>query len=322
MPRKTHRRITIGVAAVIVASFVVMTPNAYASVVTAVSASPSSLTAGAAATYTVDFSTSSTGALGIGSGTITLAAPVGTQLPLTPSDYSVNGTLVTVTPTDSAANNVTITTPVAVTSSESLIVVAGVGATATNPVVAGSGSVSVSTSLDLAPVPSNPTYTIVAGTASQAVATFGEGQTAPVGTSFPNPLDATVEDSHGNPVLAAGTQVVFTAPASGASGTFFNGTTTDSATTGNNGTAVSPPFTASMVAGTYAVSGASTGLSATTLWRDKRRRNRLSGRGHVRQRTDSNCWRELSDQLQHHNRRLEQQSGAHSWNRRHIHRSN
>ena len=52
------------------------------------------------------------------------------------------------------------------------------------------------------------------------------------------------KDSHGNPVLIAGTSVTFTAPASGASGTFANATNITTTTTNSSGVATATVFTA------------------------------------------------------------------------------
>src|SRR5439155_10155428 len=54
--------------------------------------------------------------------------------------------------------------------------------------------------------------------------TSGSGQTATITTAFAAPLVATVSSASGEPV--AGGSVTFTAPASGASGTFTGGVTT------------------------------------------------------------------------------------------------
>jgi hypothetical protein len=50
-------------------------------------------------------------------------------------------------------------------------------------------------------------------------------------------MSATVEDAEGNPVLTANTSVTFTAPGSGASGTFANGTDTTTVLTLASGVA-------------------------------------------------------------------------------------
>ena len=258
-------RIAVGMVAALVASFVIMTPAAYAASVGSVSASPSSLTAGVSVAYTVGFSTSSTGALAAGTDTITLSGPPGTQFPLTATDYTVNGTSVSVLPTQTATNNVTITTPVAVNASTAVGVVAGVGNTATNTTVAGTDTLHVNTSIDATPIASNPAYAITAGVASQVVVTAGGDQSATVGSTFINPLSATIEDQYGNPVLVALTRVTFTAPASGASGTFANGTDTAVTTTNSSGIATTTAFSANTTGGPYAVVAASSGVTSAAF---------------------------------------------------------
>ena len=114
MPRNVNRKIAVGIAAVLISPFGFMTNGAFAGTISSVTAVPNSLVAGNAATYTIDFTTSATGALVSGVGTITLTAPLGTQLPLFANDYSVNGVTTTIAPTDSAADNVSITTPITV----------------------------------------------------------------------------------------------------------------------------------------------------------------------------------------------------------------
>ncbi len=93
-------------------------------------------------------------------------------------------------------------------------------------------------------------------------ATTGSAQSAAVGQPFAGPFEATVTT---NSVRIAGQKVTFTAPASGASGTFANGTTTDVEITDTNGLAKSSAFTANATGGAYAVtatvSGAATPVS-------------------------------------------------------------
>jgi hypothetical protein len=87
----------------------------------------------------------------------------------------------------------------------------------------------------------------------------GTRQSAAFGEAFAEPLVATVT-SNGTP--AAGVEVTFTAPASGASGTFANGEATETDTTGANGMATSTTFTANAtVGGPYTVTALVTGLS-------------------------------------------------------------
>ena len=81
-------------------------------------------------------------------------------------------------------------------------------------------------------------------------ATAGTPQSATAGTTFATPLQATVKDSNNNPV--SGATVTFTAPSSGASGT-FGGSATVTAITGTTGIATAPAFTANSQTGTYLV---------------------------------------------------------------------
>ncbi len=142
-------RVATATVIAFVASFVAMSSVAYAATVSGVTASPSSSTAGAAATYTVGFTTSSSGGLGSGVGTVTLNGPPGTQFPLVATDYTVNGTVVIAAPSHTTSTNVTITTPVTISPSSPVAIVAGVGATVTNTTTAGIDAIGVSTSADL-----------------------------------------------------------------------------------------------------------------------------------------------------------------------------
>jgi beta-lactamase superfamily II metal-dependent hydrolase len=92
--------------------------------------------------------------------------------------------------------------------------------------------------------------------------TAGTPQSATVGTPFAQQLQATVRDAGNAPISGAG--VTFTAPGSGASGTFSNGTTTASVITDASGVATSPVFTANATAGSYSV-GAANGSFTTTF---------------------------------------------------------
>jgi hypothetical protein len=62
-------------------------------------------------------------------------------------------------------------------------------------------------------------------------------------------------------IRMAGEKVTFTAPASGASGKFANGTTSDTEITNSLGTATSSAFTANTTGGTYSVTAAVSGAS-------------------------------------------------------------
>ena len=115
--------------------------------------------------------------------------------------------------------------------------------------IAGSYSVMA----DIGTLTTNPGFALtnVAGAPASVTATGGTPQTAAINTAFANPLEATVDDSFGNPV--AGVTVTFTAPASGASGTFAGGVNT--ATTNSVGVATSAVFTANGTTGSYVVTG-------------------------------------------------------------------
>ena len=102
------------------------------------------------------------------------------------------------------------------------------------------------------------TLTNTVGGPASIIATSGSGQSAIEGTAFAAPLVATVKDGSGNPL--SGILVTFTAPPlTGASGTFAGGVA--SATTGANGSATSPIFTANNVAGTYNVTASVAGVT-------------------------------------------------------------
>jgi hypothetical protein len=87
----------------------------------------------------------------------------------------------------------------------------------------------------------------------------GSGQSATVATAFTNPLVVKDVDQYGN--LVSGVTVTFTAPGSGASGTF---TTSATAVTGSNGQATSNAYTANTTAGgAYNVVASATGATPT-----------------------------------------------------------
>ena len=111
-----------------------------------------------------------------------------------------------------------------------------------------------------ATTPANFSLTNMVGAPATITASSGSGQSVQVSTAFPNPLVATVVDSHSNPV--SGVLVTFAAPSSGASGTFAGGATT--ATTDANGKATSATFTANATpGGPYPVTASVSGVSAS-----------------------------------------------------------
>ena len=82
------------------------------------------------------------------------------------------------------------------------------------------------------------------------VATAGSGQNTNVNTAFATALKATVTESG---TAQNNIQVTFTAPASGASGTFPGPSTTAVASTNSSGVATAPTFTANATGGSYNV---------------------------------------------------------------------
>jgi uncharacterized repeat protein (TIGR01451 family) len=104
----------------------------------------------------------------------------------------------------------------------------------------------------------NGTLTVNAAAPSSITATGGDNQNAPVGTAFASALQATVTDQYGN--LVSGASVTFTAPASGASGTFSNGDTTITVTTDASGLA-GATLTANTTAGSYSVTATVGGVA-------------------------------------------------------------
>ena len=104
-------------------------------------------------------------------------------------------------------------------------------------------------------------YTIPGAAASFGV-TAGSNQSAAPGVAFAKPLVVNVLDSQGSPV--DGETVNFTAPTSGASGTFTNtGTNVTTAITDSSGLAVSSVFTANSQLGSYIVTATVAGLSGS-----------------------------------------------------------
>jgi hypothetical protein len=115
---------------------------------------------------------------------------------------------------------------------------------------------SISTSLDSAANTNN--FTLTAGDPSQVSPTGGNNQSATVGTAFAQPLQAKVTDSCGNNIQ--GTNVAFSGPGTGASGSFAAGTSTTDA----SGVATSQTLTANTVAGDWDATASVTGGSNPT----------------------------------------------------------
>jgi hypothetical protein len=96
-----------------------------------------------------------------------------------------------------------------------------------------------------------------AATVAALAATAGSGQSATVGTNFATNLGARATDSNGSPV--SGALATFSAPTSGASGSFIGGSPTPSVTTGSDGVATAPILTANATAGSFQVTAAVAG---------------------------------------------------------------
>ena len=137
---------------------------------------------------------------------------------------------------------------------------------ATSPTLtanATAGNYNVNATVTGAAAPAVFSLTNTAGSASTITATSGSGQSTPVNSIFSNPLVATVKDASGNTV--ANVSVTFTAPASGASGTFtVAGAPAATATVQTNasGVATSPAFTANGTGGAYSVTASVSGAAS------------------------------------------------------------
>jgi hypothetical protein len=96
------------------------------------------------------------------------------------------------------------------------------------------------------------------GIATSISATGGTPQAATVNTAFAIPLRATVKDANNIPV--SGATVTFTAPATGARGS-FGGSPTATAVTNSSGVAAASAFTANSTAGSYTVAASVSGVA-------------------------------------------------------------
>src|SRR6185369_4764327 len=95
--------------------------------------------------------------------------------------------------------------------------------------------------------PGNFTLTNNAGNPASITTTAGSGQNTTVNTAFAATLRATVKDLFNNPV--GGRTVTYTAPTTGASGTFTGGLTTTTAQSNSDGIVASPAFTTNSIPG-------------------------------------------------------------------------
>jgi hypothetical protein len=120
------------------------------------------------------------------------------------------------------------------------------------------GSYTVKATVAGVTTPANFILTNTAGAAASIAANAGTPQTATESAAFATALQATVEDSGGNPV--SGATVTFTAPASGASGT-FGGSAKASSITNASGVATAPTLTANSQIGSYTITASVAGVT-------------------------------------------------------------
>ena len=195
----------------------------------------------------------------------------------TPQSHAVNGTFgsalvatVTTDGTPTSGITVTFTAPAtgpsatfSNTTSLSANAVSDANGLATSPALTAngvSGSYTVTATIAGVPTPASFSLTNTTGSPAAILATSGTPQSAPVNAAFALPLVATVVDSGQNPV--SGAVVTFTAPATGATGTFVNTTATETDITNANGVATSTTFTANGTSGGYVVTASVAGVSA------------------------------------------------------------
>jgi hypothetical protein len=197
------------------------------------------------------------------SGTMTLAMPIPTgftiQSVVSGADWNCTAstasnlscTTSTVKAAGQAWSNVGVNLAVASTATP------GVGNAANTFAVTLSGGGAVASAT------ASSTPTIVQVPTQMSVNSGTTPQSATVLTAFANALAVTVKDAGNNPVQNA--SVTFTAPASGASGTFTGGTNTITVATTASGVALAP-FTANAIAGSpYQVSAAAAGLTTVNF---------------------------------------------------------
>lgn len=106
-------------------------------------------------------------------------------------------------------------------------------------------------------------FSITAGQASAIVISAGNNQSATHGTTFAKALVVIVTDSEGNPV--SGNGVSFTAPTSGASGTFAGTSNTTYNGVSDSDGAVSVTIKANATKGSYHVTASGSGTGSVTF---------------------------------------------------------
>jgi len=127
--------------------------------------------------------------------------------------------------------------------------------------LAGSNTLSAGDSSDHLTAITTP-ININAGSPTFTLVNAGSGQAVTVGAHY-SALSAMVTDAYGN--LLSGISVTFTAPGNGAGGTFLvggNSVASAVVSTGGNGVATAPSFTADTSAGGFLVGAAAAGTAA------------------------------------------------------------
>jgi len=170
------------------------------------------------------------------------------------SGNPVNGVTVTFTPPSSGASGSFAGGANTATTNAS-----GVATSATFTANGTPGSYTVKASVTGVTATANFSLTNTLGPTASITATSGMPQIGAINSAFAAPLAAIVKDAGGNPV--SGATVTFTAPGSGASGTFAVGGNT--ATTNASGVATSGTFTANGTTGNYTVTASVPGATAT-----------------------------------------------------------
>jgi Fe-S cluster assembly iron-binding protein IscA len=127
-----------------------------------------------------------------------------------------------------------------------------------------SGAYSVTASVSGVSTAANFSLTNTPGSLASVIATGGSAQSATISAAFATPLQAVVLDGSGN--LFPNATVTFTAPASGASGTFANGMAATTAVTNSSGVATASAFTANSTPGVYSVTASVPGVSTTAIF--------------------------------------------------------
>jgi adhesin/invasin len=194
-------------------------------------------------------------------GTATLSAPTGVQARATGATVTVAWDAPTIKP---AGVTTLAYRVIETTSNEVVCSIDAAGATPDCAYTAGAPGAytfTVTAVLNSWTATSAPSNEISVSAATAVTVTAGAPQSARVSTAFATALEARVTDRNDHPV--SGLAVTFTAPGTGASGTFPDGALTTTVTTNGRGVASAPTFTANSGAGSYVVAASVAGVTAT-----------------------------------------------------------